>query len=297
MEKVIRFIYGGGLGNQLFQYAAMLYIEKNFPEVKITPDFGQYYYDCFHNGIGIQKIFHTDFAGEINKVEYFRKSYNKKESKVHRIARIAWYKLSRYKTFYNSAIITPNKMAKIIDNNQKMIFAGFFQNDTFASAVKKDLHRDLIQYTSLGTDNDRLLTRIKERDSISLHIRRGDYIGLPLYDIFNGTEYYQRAISYFKIKYHNPVFVIFSDDIPWVKENLIIGCDCEYVDWNNGEDSFKDLIVMSHCVHNIIANSSFSWWGAWLNQNPAKIVISPKKWFIGKPSDEVVPCDWLRFDN
>lgn len=297
MEKVVRFIYGGGLGNQLFQYAAMLYIEKNFPEVKIIPDFDQYCYDCFHNGIEVQKIFHTDFTEKINKTEYLRKSYNKKESKIRRIARIAWHKLLGYKTFYNSAIITPNKIAKIIENNEKMIFAGFFQNDTFASVVKERLYRDFIQYPSLGTDNDGLLARIKERDSISLHIRRGDYIGLALYDVFNGTEYYQRAISYFKIKYHNPVFVIFSDDITWVKENLIIECDCEYVDWNNGEDSFKDLILMVHCAHNIIANSSFSWWGAWLNQNPAKIVISPQNWFIGKPSDEVVPSDWLRLNN
>lgn len=297
MEKTIRFIYRGGLGNQLFQYATMLYIEKNFPEVKIIPDFGQYCYNHFHNGIEIQKIFSTDFMEKINTAEYYRKSYNKKESKAHRIARIAWYKLLGYKTFYNSAIITPNKMAKIIDNNQKMIFAGFFQNDMFTSVVKEELQKNLMQYASLGADNDGLLARIKKYETISLHIRRGDYIGLPLYNVFHGTEYYQRAISYFKIKYRNPVFVIFSDDIPWVKENLLIGCDCEYVDWNQGEDSFKDLILMAHCTHNIIANSSFSWWGAWLNQNPAKIVISPRKWFIGNPGEEVVPCDWLRFDN
>lgn len=153
------------------------------------------------------------------------------------------------------------------------------------------------RYNTLGDLNDRLISRIKNRIKVSLHIRRGDYLGLSAYYNLTETTYYDRAIKYISDKFDSPIFVVFSDDIPWVKENLTIIGDREYVDWNIGQESYKDMILMSMCDHNINANSSFSYWGAMLNENPDKIVIAPKFWDKGrKTNDLVYPPSWIVLD-
>jgi hypothetical protein len=108
-------------------------------------------------------------------------------------------------------------------------------------------------------------------------------------------KYYQDAIKYISQKIDNPVFYIFSDDIEWVKRELIISFPCVYIDFNQQSVSYKDMQLMSLCKCNIIANSSFSWWGAWLNINPEKIVIAPNSWFCNGTNDQdLIPYNWLR---
>ena len=91
-------------------------------------------------------------------------------------------------------------------------------------------------------------------------------------------KYYKESIKLIEEKIENPTFFVFSNDMEWVKENIQINSRVFYVDINSGDDSYKDMQLMSKCKHNIIANSSFSWWGAWLNENKNKIVVAPKKW-------------------
>jgi hypothetical protein len=108
-------------------------------------------------------------------------------------------------------------------------------------------------------------------------------------------DYYHEAIKIMKEKIKNPYFFIFSDDIPWVKENLKIDGDAFFITGKKIKDH-EEMFLMSRCKHNIIANSSFSWWGAWLNNNPEKIVIAPKRWFNNEKinTSDLVPDNWLR---
>ena len=103
------------------------------------------------------------------------------------------------------------------------------------------------------------------------------------------------AIKYIVSRIEKPVFYIFSDDMAWVKTHLSIDFPCIYVDHNSGLESYRDMQLMSLCKYNIIANSSFSWWGAWLNANPEKMVIAPRKWFVNKNNaDDLIPQDWIK---
>lgn len=119
-------------------------------------------------------------------------------------------------------------------------------------------------------------------NSVSLHVRRGDYVRNSRTNATHGVcsiEYYQSAIEYILERVKHPILYVFSDDIEWVKQNLRTHLPTEYIDHNQGAASHFDMRLMSLCRHHVIANSSFSWWGAWLNPDPNKIVIAPRKWF------------------
>ncbi len=146
--------------------------------------------------------------------------------------------------------------------------------------------------------NEVLIKKINGTNSVSLHVRRGDYISNPTHNKMYGTcslDYYKDGIKYISEKIENPVFFIFSDDITWAKENLEIPFEKYFVENNTGEKSYEDLRLMSTCKHNIIANSGFSWWGAWLNENENKIVCAPKVWFKNSLNNtkNVIPEKWI----
>ena len=138
--------------------------------------------------------------------------------------------------------------------------------------------------------------KIEKCISISLHIRRGDYVS----NIAHGTcdlSYYRKAVEYFINLYgKNLEIFAFSDDPSWVKNNLKLPVNINFITHNYSDNNYEDLRLMSCCNHNIIANSSFSWWGAWLNTNPNKIVIAPKLWYANQKIEnrDITPKDWLR---
>ena len=107
------------------------------------------------------------------------------------------------------------------------------------------------------------------------------------------NDYFERAIQYMKEHMDTPVFYVFSDDMDYVKENIKLE-DAFYIDGNRGNDSWQDMFLMSSCNHNIIANSTFSWWSAFLNSHDNKIVIAPKRWRYYFETDDVVPEEWIR---
>lgn len=140
--------------------------------------------------------------------------------------------------------------------------------------------------------------KMEECNSVALHIRRGDYVWNP--KVTNGTmplSYYEEAADFIASKAHSPTFFVFSDDLSWAKENLKIPYQMEFVTHPTDARDWEELFLMAACKHQIIANSSFSWWGAWLNQNPAKTVCAPKRWFAdeSKNTRDVVPAEWQRF--
>ena len=173
---------------------------------------------------------------------------------------------------------------------------GFFQTEKYFDDAKFDFKQ------ALDGKNKEVADLINDSNSISLHIRRGDYVQKKRYQNVYATcslDYYRRAVEL--ITKGNPDFklFIFSDDISWVKENLKLPYETVYVDFNSGKDSYKDMQLMSLCKHNVIANSSFSWWGAYLNKNPQKVVVAPCKWFNDEKinQNDIIPQSWVRIDN
>jgi hypothetical protein len=155
------------------------------------------------------------------------------------------------------------------------------------------IKRDMTEQCKLTKD------LILNSNSVSLHIRRGDYLSDKNAKEFHGTlplDYYYKAMAQLNLLYKDLKVFIFSDDMDWVKANLKLTNECVYVDFNTGENSVFDMYLMSQCKHNIIANSSFSWWGAWLNQNSSKIVIAPQLWFADKSlnTKDLIPNSWLK---
>lgn len=176
---------------------------------------------------------------------------------------------------------------------------GYWQCEKYFIQIREQLLKELVIKKSKTNEVLNAEKEIKSANSVSLHIRRGDYVTRKSSTELHGLlslDYYYKAIE--KIKEKNPTITVFvfSDGIDWVKENLKLTDKCFYVDFNTGSNSVFDMYLMSLCKHNIIANSSFSWWGAWLNQNPDKIVIAPKNWFAKEEliNNNVVPETWLQ---
>ncbi len=141
---------------------------------------------------------------------------------------------------------------------------------------------------------------IKSVNSVSLHIRRTDFKNTKSNTTHGicSLEYYGEAVKFISNKLVDPHFFVFSDDINWAKENLNLPYKLTFISGNSGDKSYIDMQLMSVCKHNIIANSSFSWWGAWLNSNMNKIVIAPRMWFFNKElniqTNDLIPDEWIR---
>ena len=135
--------------------------------------------------------------------------------------------------------------------------------------------------------------------SVSVHVRRGDYVNDPKTNAYHGTcslDYYKKAVEIIRNKVKDPVFFIFSDDAEWVKKNFNIDEQQVLVSEPEKLSLTEELKLMASCRHSVVANSSFSWWGAWLNNNNEKMVIAPQKWFADPLIDtsDLIPSAWIR---
>ena len=177
--------------------------------------------------------------------------------------------------------------------NNFVYLNGYWQNELYFSNIRELLLQELSPISSLNDVGYSCLESIKKTNSVSLHVRRGDYLNLKNIGVLD-VDYYKQAVAYISKNLEKPTFYIFSDDLDWCKKSLGFLDDCIYVD--RTETEIDDLKLMSCCQHNIIANSSFSWWGAWLNKNPKKTVIAPKSWLLNDPdSSNVILSDWIKF--
>jgi hypothetical protein len=175
--------------------------------------------------------------------------------------------------------------------------AGYWQSEKYFEDAAGTIREELELVQPPEGRNRELAEAIGACPSVSLHIRRGDYVqdlrvrGLRGGD---GLEYYGEAIALIREREPELQLFVFSDDISWVRENLTADCPVTYVDNNRPETSHEDLRLMSLCRHNIITNSSFSWWGAWLNRNPEKRVVAPRRWLNdGRDvAGDLIPDGW-----
>lgn len=276
----------GGLGNQLFQYALYEALKRNGKEVKM--DLTSYSIYEQHNGFELNNIFNIniDIASE-NEVEKFIDNKQDIFSLVRR--KVFGTKKSHY--IENGIIYNPN-----IINIDNVYLQGYWQTEKYFKNIRTDLLK-MLKFKVDDNKNLEALEKIRSNNSVSIHVRRGDYINninaAKVHGNIVGIEYYNNAVNIMKDKVENPLFVIFSDDIEWVKNNINIE-NTIFIDFNKGKDSYKDMFLMSKCKHNILANSSFSWWGAWLNENEKKIVVSPSKWMNEIETPDIWCDTWIK---
>ena len=176
---------------------------------------------------------------------------------------------------------------------------GWWQNEKYFTDIQ-DILRKEFQPKRVSAYGKKILSQIEACDAISIHVRRGDYVTNKYANKEHGLasiDYYKRAVDYINSEVKKPRYFVFSDDMAWCKKNLKLGQDFVFVDSHTPNTAHEGIYLMQYCKHNIIANSSYSWWGAWLNNNPNKIVIAPKSWFQNQQTNQetgIVPNDWKR---
>lgn len=285
----------GGLGNQMFQYAFAKSFQKK-TGIKV-------YLDC-------EKSYNDSLPGTKTFVDrqYELDNFRTKIDKISVVDYKRWEFMSRsnllYKFIYFMSIKKIYPIRCIIDNKNifsvnKNLFTlksncyimGWFQNEMYFKGMRKDIIRDFAPKNKIIISKA-LRQLINNNDVVSIHIRRGDYVK---HNLCIDLDYYYRAVKYICGKIEEPIFLIFSDDVNWVRKNINITNQLYFIDDFKKYEDYEQLHIMSRCKHNIIANSSFSWWGAWLNQNPDKIVIAPNKWWLNSvESLNIIPCEWIR---
>lgn len=176
---------------------------------------------------------------------------------------------------------------------------GYWQSERYFSDIEALIRQDFSFRHTPSEPNEKLLRLIRGSDAVSLHVRRGDYVSDKKTNQYHGVcspTYYQAAFDRIRETVPMPRLFVFSDDATWAKAHLRFDCPIVFVEGNDGEKSYEDMRLMSECRHHIIANSSFSWWGAWLNPRPEKVVIAPKKWFADERIDtsDLIPSGWVR---
>ena len=176
---------------------------------------------------------------------------------------------------------------------------GYWQSEKYFKDIADVIRREFMVAVKPDEKNRLMSELIGRTEAVSVHIRRGDYAANSVMYQFHGLcslEYYRKAAGIVSSKTKSPHFFVFSDDPDWVKENVNLEQQMTLIDFNGGEKSYEDMRLMSLCKHHIIANSSFSWWGAWLCANPDKIVIAPSRWFRDESVNtaDLIPAGWKR---
>lgn len=191
-----------------------------------------------------------------------------------------------------------NRSISRIKNN--CFISGYWQSYKYFNEFDEIIRNDF-SFPSISNSNTlNVYSKINNSNSVSIHIRRGDFLNNSLNNIHAvcSLDYYNSAVKFIQSTEFNPFFFIFSDDIEWAKVNFKLESNCFFVDGSISKSSFQDLQLMSVCKHNIIANSSFSWWAAWLNANPKKVVVAPKLWYndnnLNNQTVDLIPTSWVR---
>lgn len=277
----------GGLGNQMFQYAAARALaDRHHTDVVVDlswflQEFGE------HTTLRIYEL--DAFALD----KQVRKRKNPRRRRWYR----SWF------TRYQEPYFDYKEPHYHYDPHfeklpKKTALSGYFQSERYFYAVDARVREDFRWKQPACGENERIWREIcGTRESVAIHVRRGDYTTLPTVARFHGflgVAYYQEAVKYLVAQIRHPKFYVFSDDIPWCQRELRFSQPTHYVSHNR--EGVEDLRLMSACHHQILANSTFSWWGAWLNTHQDKIVVAPKRWFVDETicTEDLIPPSWQR---
>jgi hypothetical protein len=312
----------GGLGNQFFQYATAYALAKKQKTILL--------YDTLllkerdYRKLGISKF--DISAKKASLIQLLFADWNYIWIVLYRIFKWSTYLYFRHKRqvdLYESYFKRVLRPLQVLDTDQlrfrsivserffhfdenllqeksPLMLFGYWLNERYFNEVRSDLLKEFNLRDPLSSKSKIYLKQIHSCNSVSLHIRRGDFLSSDHSSIFISIplHYYFKALEYFTTIVYNPVFFIFSDDIDWVKSNLSASKFMKiFVEYEDEFDStYEEFYLMSQCKHNITANSSFSWWAAWVNNNPKKIVVTPSVWYNlpSHQTDSMIPDSWTK---
>lgn len=271
----------GGLGNQMFQYAAGRQIAvANNTQLKLD-------ISGYDHQVGITPreyrlgVFNIQ-AAPAGKSELWRYRLTMAMLRHHKIQQKNIHNIRQFLVFPDHSYLE-----------------GYWGSEKYFKGIEDIIRQDFTFKSRPDEENKKLIEKIKNSKSISIHIRRGDYVLDKKTNQFHGVcslKYYQQAVKLITQKISRPYFFVFSDDPQWAEKHFKLQLPMQVVKHNYKKSHHEDMRLMTFCQHNIIANSSFSWWGAWLNSNPDKIVIAPKNWFNDPKinTKDIIPKSWLR---
>lgn len=269
----------GGLGNQMFIYALFIRMNKIFRNCRIDLSDMIHYHN--HNGYEMWNVF------DLPHIEF-----------------CIWQPLKKVMEFLFFRVILERHQKGSLQAYFQPVFwplvyfKGFYQSERYFTEVEDEVRKTFSFNTknASATTFAMLLQIDEDENAVSIHVRRGDYLDAKTWEncgCICQMPYYRNAIDEMQKRIKNPHYYVFSDDMEWVKENLKLPYT-DYIDWNHGSDSWQDMMLMSHCKHHIICNSSFSWWGAWLNPRKDKIVLMPELWFKNNDNPYIYPEKWIK---
>jgi hypothetical protein len=284
---IVRII--GGLGNQMFQFALYQALRET-QSLEVKADVSEFNRYKLHNGLELERIFNIN----LNKA-------SRREINILKDAGNSFTARIRRKLF---GIKKSHVKERSISENQNwaidgMYYDGYWQSEDFFSSVSESIRNIYNFPKDTEPKNIELKKNIGNRNSIAIHIRRGDYISNPVaykeLGIVCDKGYYRRAVERARVMLDSPHFYIFSDEPEWAVNNLF-GSNDSYtiVDWNRGANSFRDMELMSSAGNCILCNSSFSWWGAYLNRNSG-FIMAPDKWKgVADITKNRIPVGWIK---
>jgi hypothetical protein len=283
----------GGLGNQLFQYACgRALAHRNRTSLKLDTSWfasqSKRHYSLDRFNISATVASNLDIANTMH-------GPNNLWGRIHA-------RLQSLKPYYKRRFVLERGLyfdPMILQVSRDAYLDGYWASPKYFSNIADILRTELTLIEAMDSANGEYAQRIQECNSISVHIRRGDYVAVEYQAIFGllPLEYYQSAIRYLAEQVDRPRFYIFSDDTEWCRDNLRLGYEHEFVLQNGANADQNDLALLSLCQHHIIANSTFSWWGAWLSdRNKNKIVIAPQKWYTDPrySTRDFIPEGWIQ---
>ena len=284
---IVRII--GGLGNQMFQYAAAraLALETGL-EVKIDTT----WYD--------EKRFAGDSPREFGLDAFDVKLPKATKEEVTALKGLS-YQARKYAAKVRRRLVGENFGfdPAFFATPDGTYLEGYWQSAAYFEKHAAVIREDFQLSRGFGTIGEALADEIGSgEDAVSIHVRRGDYVSNSkvsrTYGVL-GQEYYAAAAARVAKEVPGPRFFVFSDDIDWVRDNLRVGEAARFVSGSSLTPQ-EEVLLMSRCRNHVIANSSFGWWGAWLDASPEKLVIAPRKWFVSwrLRHRRTVPDNWIR---
>jgi hypothetical protein len=284
----------GGLGNQFFQYALgrRLSMDRGVP----------LYFDL--SALQAKKSYrkyeldHFQIKGNPATEEEIKKFHENSEINfLHKLSSLFRGQLSYFQqknVIEQSPCFDPN----ILKVYSHVSLYGYWQSEKYFFDIRPVLLSELKIKERLDDENQKMLDKIQKTNSVSLHIRRGDYVNDSRTNQVHGVlplDYYRQAMQVIEKNIDSPHYYLFSDDISWARQNMNDMKNITFVDHNDPEYARFDLELMRACKYHITANSSFSWWAAWLNDYSHKLVIAPKKWFADASRDnhDLIPSTWM----
>lgn len=282
-----------GLGNQMFQYAFYLALKHRRPDTKI--DTSVYQHRPSHNGYELERIFtiHPDHATTAERDQLADVSKDL-WSVIRRV--LGW---RRHTTGHVVLEPDPAKgWCPEMLHVENSYLQGYWQSEHYFEEVADQVRQAFHFRLPLPPADEALAQQIQSTRSVSVHVRRGDYLKKRRIEDYNvcSENYYRRAIEAIQAQVKQPVFYVFSDDPDWCKAQAFFPSDTIFVSGHEGPDAYLDMQLMSLCRHHIIANSSFSWWGAWLGQAKDSLTIAPNTWFRNRPRPDILPSNWMTID-